>query len=146
MPQCVIKDIYIFKKQIAVTKKLFNFNSLNTIILNSETLSTITQTSGDSSAKSAFIVTYRNYYLEYFYEWDQIYVYKDDFTAQPFLIRSPLLLSIQYNPIKDMFYTISKDTVYDMQIIDKMTPSFNCALANKTIYKSSLPFDTTCKC
>lgn len=36
---CVINDIYIFDTFIALTKKKFNFNLMNTIILDLSTLS-----------------------------------------------------------------------------------------------------------
>jgi hypothetical protein len=42
---CVINDIYILNNLIALTKKKFNFNLMNTIILDFNTLNEITRTS-----------------------------------------------------------------------------------------------------
>jgi hypothetical protein len=75
-----------------------------------------------------------------------IYVYKDNFSKAPFTISYQFLISLQYNPFNDVFYIISKDSTYNLVTIHTLVPTFNCALANYTIFNSSSPYDLTCNC
>lgn len=144
---CVINDIYIFNSQIALTKKKFNINLMNTIVLDFESLNVITTTSqSKSNGNPGFIVPYHNYYFQYFSLSNYIYVYKDNFVDPPFTILAQFIISLQYNTFDGLFYLISKDPSGNFNGIHTKAPLFNCSMANYTIYNTSNPLGSNCVC
>jgi hypothetical protein len=143
----VINDIYIFNDTIAITKKKFNINLLNTVILDLKSLNDITKTSEDkANGNPGFIVPYHNYYLQYFSLVNYIYVYKDSFTSTPSTISYPFVKSIQYNPFKDVFYVVAKDKLYSLDTISSLIPTFNCSRVEGAIFNASSPYSPSCTC
>ena len=95
---------------ITITKSKLNINGRNSLFLNLTTLEEIRATSQrNRNSNYAYLVPFHNYYVQYFYNDNNFWLYRDSLANSPIEIIMPAIVrSIQYSQASNQLLVFTK--------------------------------------